>query len=139
MKTAAAADDERAAKAALFSRFTQLLPGALAADEDPAGSKDRVHPMLSPAGSPLCELAAPAGGTNAARSRNHPDALAPASGGAGGVPGMGQNALEAPGRPIVSELLAVMRDVVAHDPAPHQSLFRRAAGCTQHATSRYNC
>lgn len=132
MKTPAAADGERAAKAALFSRFTQLLPGALAADADPAGSRDRVYPALSPAGWQLCEPAAQAGSTNGACSREHADALGPMSGGPGGAPGSGQGALKELVRPLVSELLAVMRDVVAHDPAAHQSLFRRAAGCTEH-------
>ena len=129
MKTPAAADEERAAKAALFSRFTQLLPGALAAD--PTGSRNRAHPARSPAGSPLSEPAALAGGTNGARSREHADAVGPSSGGPGGVPGSNQGAREAPDRPLVSELLAMIRGVVAHDPAPHQSLFRRAAMCTQ--------
>lgn len=131
MKTPAAADEERAAKAALFSRFTQLLPGALAADADPAGSKDRVHPAYSPAGSPLCEPGAQAGNTNGACRRDHADAMGHISRSPDGLPGSDQGAREAPDRPLVSELLVVMRDVVAHDPAPHQSLFRRASGCTE--------
>ena len=129
MKTPAAADDNRTAKAALFSRFTQLLPGALATDADPAGSRNRVYPASSPAGSPLCESTAPAAGTNGARSREHADDVGLMSGSPGMVPGLDRGARETPDRPLVSELLAMMRDVVAHDPAPHQSLFRRAAGC----------
>ena len=129
MKTPAAADDERAAKAALFSRFTQLLPGALAAD--PAGSRGRIRPAPSPAGLQLCGPVAAAAGKNTACSREHAGAVGPMSGGPGGVPGSDQGARKAPDKPLVSELLAVMRDVVEHDPATHQSLFRRAAGCPE--------
>ncbi|KAK9836952.1 hypothetical protein WJX81_002248 [Elliptochloris bilobata] len=74
MKTPPAAHDDRTAKAVLFSRFTQLLPGALAVD---------------------------------------------------GALGKG------PGRPLVDDLLEVIRDVVTHDPAPHQSLFRHADAFVQ--------
>ena len=144
MKTPAAADDDRAAKAALFSRFTQMLPGALAVDADPIGSMFRIHPVVSPAGSPPCEHGAPAGGAHGVRGAGSAGAFGPALGGPGGVPGSGQGAPEAPGRPLVSELLTAMRDVVAHDPGPHQNLFRCAAGRTEPCHSpfialRNNC
>lgn len=93
MTTAHVSEADRAAKAALFSRFTQLLPAALAADAHAAGPRD---------------------------------APAPLAGGRGGDGGGAEAFPRETGGGLVGDLLAVMRDVVAADRAPHQTLFRRA-------------
>ncbi len=104
MTTAHVSEADRAAKAALFSRFTQLLPAALAADARAAGSGD---PPAPPAGN------------------------------RGGDEGRAEGGPREGGGGLVGDLLAVMRDVVAANRAPHQTLFRRACAarcdCSGHS------
>ena len=129
MKTAPASEEDRAAKAALFSRFTQLLPAALAFDADAAAARVPPRNNSNPSSSrSLLPQAVLSPDADAADARGF------ATGNPGGMTGEGGGPSGGTRSSLVVDLLAVMRDVVAADRAPHQSLFRRAPSYYFHDT-----